>query len=807
MGSYMTEFKLIFFAYWQFYLRHKGLFLLFILGFSLGTALISAIYGLNLEASKRYTNSSALLAVPVTHFIKPNLGTERLPETVRKQLSRQTNIHFEVVLEGRVQLENNKWLSIKGVNLLHWASQSAPSSQAGLNAQNLSRKALFDTVFLDPKMIARLGSNRLNINGVSYHISPFEGLGYQALMDISLADRLLNANGEVSYLEVFDLDETATTNLNQALQGSARLERADSQAFDTLSGPFFFNLQALALLGYIVGAFLSFNAVKLAFSARTTLHKQLYLMGCQPSRLRQAMFIELGLLGLVCAYLGALFGVSLANVLVADVTQVLRSFYQLDRALTVQLNWSMVALGFVLNIAVLSGFFLSHRLTRLFAKKGVTWLILSGLCSGAVLLALFAKSKLVALFLCAVILLIFFCITPGVITRVFSTRWPVQSPLILWLKGDSQGQLKSLLSAVLATLMAMGAAIGMLVMVKSFSHTLDGHLESRLSADLYVRPAEVSTQMHSQLAQMPQVERVGVYWQARSELIDESKQIPLKLVSFGRDASFHQHVTLLGGHKVTAQHISPHQASMPRCLVNEPGWRLYGIETGRIVEVRQGRQVFECLVSGVFYDYGEQEATLLTATSVIEHSGFKYQAFGFSLSLINDDDINTVTEYLVEQMSIERTQVSVNKVFKQYAKQLFENTFSVTHALNIFIMLIALFGVWVSFLTLGRRQLQPMAVLQTLGVTRSQLLRAKLLQTLIILTVTIALAIPLGILLGWVLLTYVMPLAFGWSMAMILDWKSIFAFSLVVLSLAMFVGALPMLRLLKRNIADSVAKL
>ena len=91
-------------------------------------------------------------------------------------------------------------------------------------------------------------------------------------------------------------------------------------------------------------------------------------------------------------------------------------------------------------------------------------------------------------------------------------------------------------------------------------------------------------------------------------------------------------------------------------------------------------------------------------------------------------------------------------------------------------MLIALFGMWVSFLTLGRGQLQPMAVLQTLGVTQLQLLGAKILQAALIILTTLLLAIPLGLCLGWVLLTYVMPIAFGWTMAMTVNWLQLGGF-------------------------------
>lgn len=112
-----------------------------------------------------------------------------------------------------------------------------------------------------------------------------------------------------------------------------------------------------------------------------------------------------------------------------------------------------------------------------------------------------------------------------------------------------------------------------------------------------------------------------------------------------------------------------------------------------------------------------------------------------------------------------------------------------------------------SFLTLGRGQLQPMAVLQTLGVTQQQLLGAKVLQAALIILTTLLLAIPLGLSLGWVLLTYVMPIAFGWTMAMTVNWLQLSGFTVLMFMLALFVSALPLIKLTRSAVADNVAKL
>ena len=61
-----------------FYRQRPWLMALFVLGFSLGSALLTAITGLNQEAKTRYSHSSALIENPVTHIIQPLIGKDYL---------------------------------------------------------------------------------------------------------------------------------------------------------------------------------------------------------------------------------------------------------------------------------------------------------------------------------------------------------------------------------------------------------------------------------------------------------------------------------------------------------------------------------------------------------------------------------------------------------------------------------------------------------------------------------------------------------------------------------------------------------
>jgi len=638
-------------------------------------------------------------------------------------------------------------------------------------------------------------------------VSELQGLGMTMLVDISLADQLLRAKGKVNYLEISGLTSAQTTQLQALIADKARLEAAQEQAFDALSEAFFFNLQALAFLGYVVGAFLSFNAIKLAYNARAHLQQQMWVLGCQRSALIKALVIELTLLSFIAAVLGAILGAALANALVMDVSATLRGLYQLDRSFVVNLDSSMIASGFVLNIVVLLGFLASQsaRLSTFLAR--VKWPMLALVIIAASYLALTANTKMSALLLCVCVLLLFFVIAPPIVKAVFKLPWPTRNPIIQWLKADSIVQLPALLSSVLAILMAMGAAVGMQIMVGSFSDTLDTHLEKRLSADLYVRPEQNIQALGAILSALPEVERVGVYWSANSELKTSNTMIAVDVMAFGANAEYNQHLSLLNNNALTSAMFEKNKAGVIGCLVNEPALLQYQIKLGDVISPKQHINALTCQVRGAYYDYGEQGLNVVVTTSALLNSGLNYTEYGLSLWLKPGSDVDAVAEHIQKVHQLDSQQVIANQQFKRFAKQLFGKTFYVTQALNLFIMLIALFGMWVSFLTLGRGQLQPMAVLQTLGVSQQQLLGAKILQAALIILTTLLLSIPLGLCLGWVLLTYVMPIAFGWTMAMTVNWLQLGGFTLLVFVLALIVSALPLIKLTRSAVADNVAKL
>ena len=170
MAKLMAELKLILITYMQFYRRHVGLLLLFFIGFSLGAALLTAIQGLNLEAGKRYQQTTALIANPVTHFIRPVLGENRLPNSMWSRIRAAGFTQVQPVLEGVIETDKQQKLALRGVNLLQWLTQntdsSASASASTANNSYSGFEQLLNTVYIDPKLMQRLNlkNSRININ-------------------------------------------------------------------------------------------------------------------------------------------------------------------------------------------------------------------------------------------------------------------------------------------------------------------------------------------------------------------------------------------------------------------------------------------------------------------------------------------------------------------------------------------------------------------------------------------------------------------------------------------------------------------
>jgi putative ABC transport system permease protein len=796
MATLSNEIKLILATHFAFYRRHPWLMALFLLGFSLGSALLTAISGLNQEANTRYQNSSALINNPVTHLIKPLTGKYYLDGELWLKLRQHGFVNAQPVLRGRLTTDEGGTLSIQGVDTLLWlnnATKKQGNTSVDKNSTKIPERSSLSTILVDSQFKDRIYPKKgsqvpfvLESGQNQPSISLADGIGLWAITDLANADYLLNAKGQLSFIELTDASAAQLATIKQLIAGKAQLIDSQQQEFDVLSEAFFFNLTALAMLGYIVAAFLSFNAIKLTLTSRKKLLKQMQLLGCTKLSIQLSLSFELIIMSALTALLGTIGGYLIANGLLLDVNRTLINLYQLDKALVISWQWFNVLLGFVLNISALMLILLAQTKQVANYNQFMFYTALVTTLAGLIGLLNFAANEHQALLLCFTLLILFILIVPKALTAVVSIPLPMSKPLSQWLHADTRFHVKDLHIAIIAILVALGSAIGMQIMVKSFSHTLNAHLEKQLSADIYLRTDKHDRGLRKVLNNLPEVEQLNIYMESRGKV----NNVPALLTSYGETSVHYQHISLTSGHAINDDNFT-----RSGCLANEQSKIKFGFSLGDMAVFEQNSNSFKCRITGFYYDYGNPRMSLLTLEQRQKKSALNNNNFGYSIRLKSSSSVAAFSERLINEFEQDSTKILANKRFKKIANALFEDTFVVTKALNGFILAIALLSLCTSLLSLSVNQLKQLTILRNLGVTRNQLLTMKLIQTTGVVVFTTLFAIPLGFALGFALLQFVMPIAFGWTIFFSLDLTSLLLTCLTLIGVSVVCAYLPIRKL------------
>ncbi|MBL6735115.1 MAG: hypothetical protein ISP86_04465, partial [Shewanellaceae bacterium] len=360
---------------------------------------------------------------------------------------------------------------------------------------------------------------------------------------------------------------------------------------------------------------------------------------------------------------------------------------------------------------------------------------------------------------------------------------------------SSQYHITDNITSILAVLVALAAAMSTQIMVDSFEFTLNNYLNQRLNADIYLRPNQIEKLSTAALEDLPYFEKINPFLVALGQIDNHTASIR----SYGDGLEHYDHIGLLNQAPITLA-----QLTKPNCLINEPAHLKYNYQVGDTVVFRQNNLHYECTISGVYYNYGEQYVQLIMDSKALESSGLRYQQTGFALSLKEVDNINQAIVDLKYRFELSSNEIIQNKQLKTIANKLFSDTFAVTQAINSLMIIIALISIIVNVITMGKHQINRYFLLQALGVSLPQLWIIKMIQRGIMTGLTLIFTLPLGIMLGYILLDFVMPIAFGWSIPMQISWFNISNMMILVVIAALLVAAAPLYSLLKKPVSEGL---
>lgn len=806
-------------SYWR---RQPLQLLTLVLGLALATALWSGVQAINAESRASYARAAAVLGQDQRDSLVPT-GTEGGVDLADFVRLRRAGWRVAPVIEGELPSEIGR-LSVLGVDFLSLPPPDATAGEAQGVIPGEEASPTYERAFAAPETLATLAPTA---RAALPPLTPSDMLPPGLLLtDISVVQRLLDRPGAIDRLIVLEPPavwapplETLAPGLRRVAAGSAR-DGAQAGGVGRLADSFHLNLTAFGLLAFAVGLFIVHGAIGLAMEQRRGVFRTLRALGVPLATLIAALLVELLTLALVAGLLGVAMGYGVAAALLPDVSATLEGLYgaRIAGGLSFRPVWWLGGLAVALLgtlIAAAGALAQVVRLPVLAPARPRAWAMASrgghrvqalaglGLLAGAAATArwgagvltplagdqpgrLLAGFALLAMLLLGAALLLPTLLGAGLSLAHRLTRWLSPGPLREWFWADTRQQLPGLSLALMALLLALAANIGVGTMVSSFRQTFTAYLDQRLAAELYVtaRSDAEARAIAGWLA--GRADAVLPLWRAEGRVATPAGPRAATIYGITDHTTYRRNWPVLTALPDAWDRVADGTGAM----VNEQLWRQDGIGPGDALNIG-GTPL---AVVGVYSDFGNLEGQVLISPPALRA---RYPGAEGRRLVVRApaDAVAGLTARLRQRFALPPAALIDQAALKARSLRIFEQTFTVTAALNALTLSVAAFAIFTSLLTLSQMRLPQLAPVWAMGLTRRKLAMLELGRSVLLAVATFMLALPLGLLLAWVLLAVVNVAAFGWRLPMQLfpaDWAILLALAVVAAVLA---AAIPVRRL------------
>ncbi|WP_394131544.1 FtsX-like permease family protein [Shewanella maritima] len=804
-----------------------------LIGIMLAVTLLIGVKATNENAINSYSQATELLSQRASAYISPSVTTD-IDEKVYFALA-QAGIKGLPVVEGIAMGPNGQGWQVTGNDIV--AAISAPNTaQSTTSSATPSTKkpdnnpinteiplaqlinghgAIMMSESLaqrvSPNNIASLNQQELAV----IRISDSAGLGNALLADISIAQPLLNKVGKLSYVAVFPSFEGQTkpelvAQINQVLT-AANIDLAqlsiqaddEGESLSALTDSFHLNLKAMGMLAFLVGLFIAYNGVRYSLMKRQALCVQLMQQGVSRGNLMAAIVVELVVLVLIGTALGFIVGLQLSQWLQPMVALTLEQLYgaKLMPGLW-QWQWFYQALSLTLVSAIFACIPMLRGLIRTplaqgafkqpqsqhyrrFHRKQFTF----GACLIIIccVLFLFTERYQHSLILLGGVTVAIPLMLPWLLSGLIKLlELTKPSGIVQYTIAETRQIIAPLSLAMMAMLLAISANISMNTLVGSFEVTLKNWLESRLHADLYIRPSsQKMADTQAFLQKQPLVDTLYTQWRTTAKLTDSKHPAAIDIALVSRDIAS---IELTSAFKLQTHDFWPQFKQGKQVMISEPLSIKYHYQLGDSIKINKLDQ--ELTVGAVYFDYGNPSGEAVISPTLWQSSPLPNTPISVAVSYLGD--LTALQSELTTTLGLTTSSMYSQKKIKKEAISIFQRTFSITLVLNSLTLIVAAIGLFSAATMLTQSRLAPLARLYSMGVSRKQLQLMVMAQMLLMVLLTCLIAMPMGALLGYFVINKVTLQAFGWSIDMIWDWASYLQVVVISIISCMAAVALPL---------------
>jgi len=802
-------------SHWR---RHPVQFFSVLTGLWLATSLLTGVEALNSQARDSYARASQMIGgEPQASLSTPNGAP--FPQGWFIELRRQ-GWPVSPVLQGRLTLKGHEdqRIQVMGIEPVSLPADSPVAGQA------MPIEGIVE--FFSPPGSTWISPETLQLLGLREGDTPQTAAGQTLppllaqkdmapgllLVDIGVAQSLLEQPEQLSRLLLpKDFHQDLPASFKDRLQLKSSGEENN---LARLTESFHLNLDALGFLSFLVGLFIVHAAIGLALEQRRGLLRTLRACGVNARMLIACLVVELGVLALIGGLFGVISGYWLASVLLPDVAASLRGLYGAEVVGQLRLSpwWWLSGIGLSLLGALLAGANSLLRAARLpllavadpqaWHQQYSRWLRRQGWLATVLLAialaALIWGDSLSSGFVLMAGLLLGAALALPVLLSALLNPLLGRSRSVLgqWFLADCRQQLPALSLALMALLLALAANIGAGSMTAGFRQTFNDWLEQRLSAELYINPANPAQarEMHSWLKQQPNVAAVLPNWQVSVTL----KGWPADVYGIIDHPHYRQHWPLLDS---SGSDPWGKLATDDAVMLSEQLARRLKLKAGDHLPIPTPNGTWSPRIVGIYADYGNPKGHVLISSEHLLQGWPQLTPNRFNLR-IDPPQIPALLKTLQARFELDDNHIVDQARLKGWSVQVFERTFAATAALNSLTLAVAGVALFISLLTQSQSRLGQLAPLWALGVTRKQLMLLNLGQTWLLAVLTLLLALPLGIALAWCLDAVINVQAFGWRLPLrVFPWQLLQLMGLALLATLM-ASAWPLYSLYRTQPAD-----
>lgn len=656
-----------------------------------------------------------------------------------------------------------------------------------------------------------------------------------AVMDLGVAQWRLDGLGQLSRLDIQLSEGRSLKDLAAALENSnlgLKLVTAEDRdrRMSNLSRAYRVNLSVLALVALFTGAFLVFTTISFSVLRQQSQLALLSVLGAGRLWVFGLVLTQALLVAALGGLLGIGLGLGLASVLLRVMGGDMGAGYFSTSVPSLEIDAPVLVGFWVLSLAVgvIAGYFPArsatagspvHQLragaTERMLKPVLNARIAVGLGLVSVVLTFLPPIDglpIAAYLSIAFLLFAGLALMPSLVNQFFS--WMARfflgggtqatSPsftLAVWRLAQAPASAAGLIAGVVA---ALALTVAMVVMVASFRDSVTQWLDKVLPADLYgsLSRSELNQALIQDpgliqaIASVPGVSRLEFTLQQK--VLFRPDQPEVMLIARPIPAERAAQVLPLTGD--LASQPKSAKAPLPEVFVSEAMRDLYNFKPGEMhtlpIKGIDGVDL-SVWVASVFRDYGRQHGSVMMDIETYQALTKDRRHTDIALWLAPEASASVVLERLRTQFPLFKSiEFRSSTDLRALSLTIFDRSFAMTYALEIAAMLVALFTVAAGFAGQALLRQKEFALVQQLGQSSRQLTQWITYESGLLLALAACWGSVLGLLMSQVLIHWVNPQSFHWTMQ-----TSIPAVAIVVMILfTVLLGMVAAVWAAKRNL-------